>query len=240
MQLSLRQFADDVAAAPESGPSPQDIKYVGSLHLTLGVMSLETKERIETVCALLRSLDLVNIIREAATSQTTESNKLNESKETARSTVPSGQDTHSSEQTIGPQDPRIYISLRDLCAMHAPESTSVLYARPVDPTNRLFRVCYAIQQTFSAANLLERQREPLLLHATIVNVRSGRTGKRNRRSKRVDARNLVTAYEGFDWAKDFHLEKVSICRMRAEKIIQNDEIVDAVYAEIDHVLLPES
>lgn len=238
LQLSLRHLADNVAAAPGTGPSPQDIKYVGSLHLTLGVMSLETKERIETACTLLQSLDLVNIIREAATSQTTEANKSDQPRETARSTVPSDQDTHSSEQTVGPQDPRICISLRDLCAMHAPESTSILYARPVDPTNRLFSVCHAIQQTFSAANLLERQKEPLLLHATIVNVRSGRTGRRTRRSKRVDARNLVAAYQGFDWAKDFHLEKVSICRMRADKIMENDKMVDAVYAEVDHILLP--
>ncbi|OCK74452.1 hypothetical protein K432DRAFT_386798 [Lepidopterella palustris CBS 459.81] len=61
------------------------------------------------------------------------------------------------------------ISLTSLIAMARPASTNVLYAAPVDPTNRLYPFCLALQKRFLDAGLLRDEGRRLKLHATIVN-----------------------------------------------------------------------
>ena len=233
LQTSLRRFTHDVITTPSLGISSNDVKHVGSLHLTLGVMSLNTKEKLESAGSLLHSLDMVELIREASILDTIDATTLDEPVQTAQSLPVPGPDVALREQKNELQSPRLSVSLLDLQAMHAPESTSVLFARPFDSSNRLFKVCCAIRKEFSTANLLERSQGPLLLHATIVNKRTNR-----KRSNRFDARDVIKSYEGFEWAKDIYLERVSICRMGVEKFFEDDKIMDAVYAEVDYVSLP--
>lgn len=237
LQASLRQFANDVAIAPAIEIPNKDIKHVGSLHLTLGVMSLETKERLDTACVLLHSPELIRSIREATKFRPVDPIRLDEPTETTQSPLSQGTDSGIEIQKLEPQVPSLRVNLLGLCAMRSPESTSVLFARPIDSTDRLFNLCLAIRQIFVTANLLERGQDSLLLHATVVNIRYNGASKRSRRLKGIDARDLIKKYDGFEWAKDVNLEKVSICRMRAEKIVEDDRIVDEAYTEVDHLPL---
>jgi len=67
-QASLQRFAAEVTgpdAPEESRLSPKAIRPVGGIHLTLGVMSLLSPERIGAACTFLRGLDMSAILREA-------------------------------------------------------------------------------------------------------------------------------------------------------------------------------
>lgn len=238
LQTSLRQFANDVAVAPAIEIPGKDIKRVGSLHLTLGVMSLEKKERLDTACALLHSPELMKSIREATALGSEDSTGLQEPMKIVLPPSTGSLDSDMEKEKRKTRVPSLSVSLLGLYAMRAPESTSVLFAKPIDSTNRLFDFCLAIRQLFIEANLLEGGQSSLLLHATIVNMRFNGPSRRRRRLKGIDARDLIKKYEAFEWAKDVHLEKVSICKMRAENIIENDRIVDSVYTEVDHLPLP--
>ncbi|MCJ1425580.1 hypothetical protein MMC29_003480 [Sticta canariensis] len=138
--------------------------------------------------------------------------------------------------------------------MGSPSSTTVLYAMPEDPASRLHNLCTAIREIFESADLLVHEDRPLLLHATIINTISnrpqGHSGKKdesqvrgsnrrsNRRPKRIDATELIGKYAQFEWAKDFRVEMVSICKMGAEKIVDDGIVIDCVYSELCYVDLP--
>lgn len=138
--------------------------------------------------------------------------------------------------------------------MGSPSSTTVLYAAPDDTASRLHNLCTAIREVFKSANLLVNEDRPLLLHATIINTIynqpprhsdpkgdaevQGSNRRPNRPPKRIDATKLVGKYAGFEWAKGIRVEKVSICKMGAQKIVVDGVVVDSEYPELCHVDLP--
>lgn len=63
----------------------------------------------------------------------------------------------------------LVINLKGLESMHAPEKTSILYAAPADPSERLYSFCLAVQELFKDQGLLVEDDRKLKLHATIVN-----------------------------------------------------------------------
>ena len=128
-------------------------------------------------------------------------------------------------------------SLSGLHSMHSPSSTSILYAAPDDPTSRLQNLCIAIREAFTSAGLLIQEERPLLLHATIVNTLYDRLRKGQPR-KCVDAMELIVKYAGFEWVKDVRIERVSVCKMGARKIMLEGVVVDEQYEELCHVDLP--
>lgn len=142
------------------------VRPLGSLHLTLGVMSLD-EEKLVQANTLLQSLDLDNLLREA----TTPGNSSNSTtiKAQNRDTAPPNSLDISSSQMTDLLDSPLRISLESLEPMQSPSKTSILYIRPQDSTNRLQVLCQAIRKVFTDAGLLVPDTRPLKLHATIVN-----------------------------------------------------------------------
>ena len=71
-QTALASFASQVAAKKDSDePVIPDkaIRPVGTLHLTIGVMSLRTQERLDGALELLQGLDVGQMLRDAADSK---------------------------------------------------------------------------------------------------------------------------------------------------------------------------
>lgn len=42
-------------------------------------------------------------------------------------------------------------------------------------------------------------------------------------------------YEGWEWARDVRIEKVTICEMGARDVLEGGEVVDQVYREVASV-----
>ncbi|THV50926.1 hypothetical protein BGAL_0130g00070 [Botrytis galanthina] len=248
LQHSLRTFKNDVTTPPtDEHPNrvtlPEDaIRPLSTLHLTIGVMSLETTERIQGAISILQGIF------------------------SPPSPVPrkesEGVEKHKTEiKDI--QLPKI--TLTSLHPMHQPWSTSILYTSPQDPHSHLQTFCQSLKDTFTTAGFMlpEEKGRSLLLHATIVNtiyVRGVRqdssagtreTGTGNARGNRgrerggtssghgkhkarltFDARDIISNYADFTWMRDVRVEKVAICRMGAKKKGDGDEEYE-VEAEIE-------
>lgn len=158
--------------------------------------------------------------------------------------------------------PPLTTSFYGLQAMRSPTSTTVLFVSPTDPDSRIHHLCISLQRLFQAANLLVPDNRPLTLHATIINTiyassssksksimsegsrqAGGNTknGKKRKNSRLTfDATELLERFTGFEWVRDFNLEKVSLCKMGARKTIENGVVVDEVYEEVDCVPLSSS
>jgi activating signal cointegrator complex subunit 1 len=203
LQENLTTFRAEVTQATAQNPGgipERAVRPVGTLHLTLGVMSLLTPARVEAALTLLRSLDL-------------------------RGQMASRERLAAAGASSRPLP--LSITLRGLESMHDPAKTSVLYAAPVDEDRTLHEFCYKLREAFEAADLLVLDTRPLLLHATIVNTVyvGGRSGNRGQRSPRltIDAREMLYEYENFEWMRDVRMEKVAICRMGAREVAGGDE-----------------
>ncbi|TGO52924.1 hypothetical protein BOTNAR_0309g00070 [Botryotinia narcissicola] len=248
LQHSLRTFKNDVTTPPtdeypDRVPIPKDaIRPLSTLHLTIGVMSLETTERIQGALSILQGI---------FSSPSLTSRKENEGAEKDKTEI----------KDI--QLPKI--TLTSLHPMHQPWSTSILYTFPQDPHSHLQTFCQSLKDTFTTAGFMlpEEKGRSLLLHATIVNtiyvrgvrqdssVGTREAGTGNTRGNRgrgrggsssghgkhkarltFDARDIISKYADFTWMRDVRVEKVAICRMGAKKKGDGDEEYE-VEAEIE-------
>ncbi|KAH8697698.1 AKAP7 2'5' RNA ligase-like domain-containing protein [Talaromyces proteolyticus] len=119
------------------------IRPLGTLHLTLGVMSLPTPERVNEAVSFLHSISLEEVLRE------TESEIIN-------SPARGEQQKSSGEviQSTGDLAP-ISVSLESLHALPRAKAATVLYAKPVDPTSRLYPFGVKLRQRFIDAGFIQ-------------------------------------------------------------------------------------
>lgn len=221
-------------------------------------MQLATDEQVEAATAFLRSLDIVEMLKKAAALRQPmplpEATKPPENPAIPASLLgaSSGEESitsvaPSTVQDYDPPPPPLIISLSGLESMHAPEKTSNLYTIPKDPTSRLSTFAISLRDAFTDANLLVPDKRPLLLHATVLNTlyakSRGRTkatghGKDKRGVEKLDATALLEEFREFEWAKDFRIEKISICQMGAKKEVVDGVVANEEYAEVASAQLP--
>ncbi|PQE29658.1 activating signal cointegrator 1 complex subunit 1 protein [Rutstroemia sp. NJR-2017a BBW] len=214
------------------------IRPLGTLHLTLGVMSLTTSELVRGAVELLHNLDVPSLLSPpAAGSSASESTE---------------------NQTGRKESQPLKISLRGLHSMHTPSSTSILYTAPVSsPPDTLLTLCERLRDRFTEAGFMVKEDRALKLHATVVNTvyvkggreRGGGRGAGGRRGgggkgdwgrghgKRkakitFDAREVMERYKDFEWMREVRVEKVAICRMGAKRGEDGEERYE-VEAEVD-------
>ena len=220
LQNSLNAFVADVTndRTPENPTSiPKSaVRPLGTIHLTLGVMSLLTQERVNSALELLKSLNIKEML-------------LNRGLDVSESAIDaanpigkaSGRDVKSETLTV---------TLRGLKSMHPPSKTSILYTSPIDEDLGLLEFCLKLKDAFVTAELLVPDTRPLLLHATIVNtiyvpgVKGKRSGHGKSRARlTIDASEIVERYQDFEWMSNVGVEKVAICQMGAKKLEDGDE-----------------
>ncbi|KJX94157.1 hypothetical protein TI39_contig4214g00014 [Zymoseptoria brevis] len=255
LQSSLKTFRDEVSPSSPRGAisavgdahassrTPADIptipraaiRPVGTLHCTLGVMSLNQSQLAEAI-ELLQSDEVTKLFGQQATEGGLASSPLS-------------------------------VDLKTLVSMHAPQSTSILYAEPVDSSQRVYPFCVALQALFRSKGFLVPDDRSLKLHATIVNTIYAKGNRRPTRQKldstvpgpaagkledrsrghgpnakapiKLDARSLIEKYEDFLWAKNIVLDRIAICEMGAKKVHDaQGNVVEEKYTEVAHVELP--
>ena len=259
LQASWQHFKAEVERDPDHDNGlalpPKAVRPLGTLHLTLGVMSLVTPDRIDSALNLLYGLDMTELlpsIREpvdsdseagAAVSESVEADGPWERKDGLKGNIAfqEGNDRQAPRRALN-------IQLSGLHPMHSPSSTSVLYTSPKDPTCRLYPFCLALCKSFTEAGFLIPDSRTLRLHATVVNTiyakdrravkGRARDGKERRGNTKMDARELLKKFEDFIWADGLRLNRVSICEMGAKRV-ERDGKIEEEYLEIGTMPLPE-
>jgi activating signal cointegrator complex subunit 1 len=237
--------ADTSASTTDAVIPEKAFRPLGVLHLTLGVMSLRSPDKINDAKDLLESLDLSQLLREAGRDPAVSSQDND---------GPSGDDNAQRRQDHPPSEPAetdptcletlnfrpklsaepLIVSLQGLHAFPSPRKATVLHCPPCDPTSRLHPFCLKVKQMFVEAGLMEPENRPLVLHATIVNTvyakRDRRNEKRRVGSISFDATEIVRKYNEhggtshggapgeFVWADDILIDRVRICEMGAEAV----------------------
>ncbi|KAF7542421.1 hypothetical protein G7046_g10168 [Stylonectria norvegica] len=213
---TLSSFRADVTSAMSFAVPQEAVRPLGTLHLTLGVMSLKD-DGVDRAVELLKSLRPRDVLAQVRALGATK---------TANASV-------ASEAQAASELRDLTITLQGLHPMQAASKTSVLYAPPNDSDGILYRFCEQIKKAFQDAGLMEEENRPLLLHATIINtiyVKSGR-GKRRERLT-LDARDLLSRYDDYVWIEGMPVERVAICRMGAKKVEGADDAAYEVEAEV--------
>lgn len=230
LQLALQTFRRDVTTerTPENpdGIPERAIRPIGTLHLTLGVMSLLSQEKVDSAAKVLSSLNLKELL-------------LDQSSASAGKGKERGGLASDKAKEPEVKSRELKVTLRGLTSMHTPSKTSILYSAPVDEDHRLQSFCQKLKAAFTEAELLVPDTRPLLLHATIVNtiyvpgVKGRGTGHGKSRTKlTIDARDILEKYEDFEWMSDVRIEKVAICQMGAKKLEDGNEEYE-VEAEVN-------
>lgn len=247
----LAAFKADVTSDVNSGSIGGDngnglipdraVRPSGTLHLTLGVMSLKD-DAVARAVTFLKGIQLKELLRQAR--EATAAAAIPAARGPGRaSQVAAGCGGQLAGQGEDIKKDGLSITLRGLSTMHSPATATVLYAPPEDPTLLLRRFCEALKSRFIEAGFMIAEDRPLLLHATIVNTIYVRTNRRgggrgggrrgggggggNRERLTFDARDVMDRYEDYVWAEDIPVEGVRICRMGAKKVegghVKDDE-----------------
>lgn len=194
---SLAAFTADVTSPDSFALPEQAVRPLGTLHLTLGVMTLTSGNALDRAIALLKSL-------------------VPSPDVTALSRAEDGQ-----SQLVESSAPPLNITLKGLHSMQPPSRATVLYAPPADENGRLMQLCQHLRTAFQDAGFMEKEDRPLLLHATVVNtiyVKASGPG-RGRKNERltIDARDIITRYDDYMWMQDVPIDRVAICKMGAKE-----------------------
>ncbi|KAI1175767.1 kinase A anchor protein [Nemania sp. FL0916] len=221
-QLSTRvsAFRADITS-PESFDVPDEaVRPVGTLHLTLGVMSFPKNDGLSSAVELLKTIVPRQIIADI---------------------IPPAEVKHETQEVepLRTLPARLSVTLKGLHTMQSAAKASVLYAPPVDTDGVLTKFCEKLRSSFQEAGLMVEENRPLLLHATILNTiyvkgrKASKGGKGRHRDKlTIDARQILERYDDYVWMEDIPIEKVAICKMGAKKQDDGDEAYE-VEAEID-------
>jgi activating signal cointegrator complex subunit 1 len=105
---------------------------LGTLHLTLGVMSLPTKERLDQALSFFQSLDLAGVMSEAEQVS-----------------------AHAQQDSTHNQSSPFTVSLESLHALPRGKEATVLHASPMDPTGRLLPFCVKLRDKFIDAGFIQ-------------------------------------------------------------------------------------
>ncbi|PNS17016.1 hypothetical protein CAC42_4980 [Sphaceloma murrayae] len=181
LESQWKEFKDGVCNVQGGLPS-RAIRPLGSIHLTLGVMSLSDPGRLKEAVEFLESRGTSSPVPAAAVHQ--DSNDVQERPHTIidqTSSAPSSlkrpiTPPQVSRQARQPSNKGHLssktaptISLTSLKAMHSPSATTILYAVPDDPTDQLYTLASHLRDQFTQSGFLIPDSRPLKLHATIIN-----------------------------------------------------------------------
>ncbi|KAK6906466.1 hypothetical protein L486_07724 [Kwoniella mangroviensis CBS 10435] len=131
------------------------------------------------------------------------------------------------------RESRLTCNLKSLSTMRSPSRTSVVYIHPEDPTSRLLSLCQRFQEIFISSGLIIPENRPLRLHATVINTRYVSKGDF---PLKIDATSMVRQFKEEIWAENVALERLAICKMGADKMLDpTGAVIDEQYREVAYV-----
>ncbi|KAF2829642.1 hypothetical protein CC86DRAFT_367597 [Ophiobolus disseminans] len=183
-QLGLAKMKEDLER--HTKVPPKAVRPLGSLHLTLGVMSLD-EAKLDEAKRYLQGLDLYRLLRDITLQTAAE--KAAETGTISENMICAMPDTDA-----------FTINLEALLPMQAPHKTSILYAKPTDSTQRLMPFATSLRDQFTQEGYLNKDTRPLKLHATILNTIYAKPKGRGKPSetKETPKHNASQPTEGAD------------------------------------------
>ncbi|KAJ5700931.1 hypothetical protein N7493_011977 [Penicillium malachiteum] len=166
LETSLASFKEDYPPIPASAlPGRRDqssndhvsqplipegaIRPLGTLHLTLGVMSLPNKNRLEEAISFFQSLNLAELLRESERVALQKQAKSHRYRSNRTENTPEGPQ-EISQSSLQP----LTASLESLHAIPRAKAATVLHASPVDSTARLYPFCLMLRDKFIEAGFI--------------------------------------------------------------------------------------
>ncbi|KAF2689744.1 hypothetical protein K458DRAFT_290948 [Lentithecium fluviatile CBS 122367] len=187
---TLRQDVEKKGLVPLKAVRP-----VGTLHLTLGVMSLDANQ-LEEAQQYLQELDLQALLRDIS------------ARMVAEKAAADGAVAENLNVAGLPDTQALLVELKGLSPMHKPSQTSILYAEPKDAEGRLHAFGSELRERFTRGGFLVEDKRALRLHATIINTiyakpkgpkrHRGMSGKEKGLEKKGSAGNVPEATEQRD------------------------------------------
>jgi activating signal cointegrator complex subunit 1 len=165
ISAALDKLRKDVASY--TPVPPKAVRPVGTLHLTLGVMSLSSSQ-LSDATQHLRELDIGQLLRSITT----------------QAVAPKACDTPMVSEGFGAvENPGVnpmgaagdgspeslVVKLQGLVPMQRPRQTSILYAEPRDESGRLGRFAESVRSVFEERAWVVKDERGLRLHATVLN-----------------------------------------------------------------------
>lgn len=205
---NINGFRADVSNINGAAPLPPDaVRPPGTMHITLGVMSLFQPGQLARAVAVLKELRLRDILAET--------------------------------MRAGSQEGHVWLTLKGMEAMQDASHTGVLYAPPLDVeeqgTGVLYAFCQVVRRRFIEAGLMEAEKRPFLLHATVVNTTHvKRMRGQGRERLTLDARPLLEEYAEHVWLDRHEVRTLAICRMGAKP---KGEHGDEAYEVVEEVAI---
>jgi len=233
---TVAAFREDITSPNSFAVPAGAVRPVGTLHLTLGVMSLADEAKLAHAREVLGRLRLRDMLEEVRQKQRERvEGALGKGKG-------KGKEVGGGEGGGGESHPGVVkMALRGLHSMQKPAQATVLYTAPSDAEGLLQPFCEAVKEVFRQEGLVAEDGRALLLHATILNTIYVK-GRRNNSRKRghhgkltIDAEPILERYDDYIWAEDVGLEKVAICKMGARPI-EGGEEGDEEYEVVAEVL----
>ncbi|GJC82608.1 uncharacterized protein ColLi_05446 [Colletotrichum liriopes] len=225
LSKSLSAFKADVTSQDSFAIPADAVRPLGTLHLTLGVMSFPNNEGVDKAIEVLKGLKPRDILAGI--------------KPLSAITSLAAPAQASNAPGAAPPLSSLHITLRGLHCMKSgpkadPSKASVLYAPPTYSEGVFQTFCEKIRAVFEEAEVMDKDNRGLLLHATIVNTIyvKGARGKKGSKLT-IDATDILDRYDDYVWMEDVPVEKIAICRMGAKKIEGVDDQEYEVEAEID-------
>ncbi|OJD17392.1 hypothetical protein AJ78_02522 [Emergomyces pasteurianus Ep9510] len=122
------------------------LRPLGTLHLTLGVMSLPTKQRLDEALEFLQALDLKSMLRDAGI-------------QAGAGIAGTGsiEDAAAAAATPDALLQPLLINLTSLHALPRAKAATILHAQPVDSTARLYPFCVSLRNKFIEAGFIEQE-----------------------------------------------------------------------------------
>jgi activating signal cointegrator complex subunit 1 len=148
------------------------IRPPGTLHLTLGVMSLDPTQ-LEEAKHFLQNLNLHILLRDLT------------QRKIAEQAAEDGTISENLNAAALPDTDALTINLEALTPMQSPSRTSILYANPKDPTHRLLSFAAAVKKEFTEKGFMLPEERELKLHATIINTIYAKSGGHRGRKSSV-------------------------------------------------------
>ncbi|KAL9046390.1 MAG: hypothetical protein Q9214_000760 [Letrouitia sp. 1 TL-2023] len=261
-QSSMTQFAKSLETEPDASILTKAIRPLGTIHLTLGVMSLPSDDCIKAAINLLNSLPLPP--PPAFTISLSGLHAMRQAKWTSSLYAVPKDD----------EEGRLYSFCDKLRERFTEEGSLVLETRPLRLHATVLNTLYApkvavkvgVRGSESGSDVEDERadREEVVGEGGLEQskledgkapvdaekigqeeeTKSKARKKRKRWPLKFDARELIKKHENFEWVKEVRIEKVAICEMGAAKV--EDEGRDGVkrlglgeeYKEIASVPLP--
>lgn len=256
LQASLQTFAQTARyrvrkssqSSAETSPEIYDLRPIpasalrpaGTLHLRIGVYHLPDPESVAAAVDRLSRLDLRGLVQ-------------------PNSTASSAPETHVGSTDKGVSRPGpITVRIQGLYAVHGAAHASALYASAHDATSRLAPLCDGVRTALmlgsgsgsrldiyhaDAATSSDLDPDTGIEGLGVMIVNTAPATKGGRKSpcgtkRKLDFVPAVDKFRDCVWAEDVVLERIAICQIAAENVLDAEgRVVDQVFREVGSVPL---